>query len=129
MSMSTSGRGDAGLFDRQAVLRRLGGDEKLLGKLVEAYAKDIPLLLGRLREAVSACDVRAVSFHACSVKGASLAVGAFAIHGLAVEIDRHARIHGVVTAADSVNRLGEAFDAFLSVARGSRAKPDLNAVG
>jgi signal transduction histidine kinase/DNA-binding response OmpR family regulator/HPt (histidine-containing phosphotransfer) domain-containing protein len=59
----------AGVFDPDAVLKRVGGNVKLLRQIVELFLADAPRLLGEVREAVAAGDADRLHRAAHTLKG------------------------------------------------------------
>jgi PAS domain S-box-containing protein len=57
------------VFDRQAVLARIGGDEDLLNELIGLFLGDAPRQLGLVLEAAAAGDARALRVAAHTLKG------------------------------------------------------------
>jgi signal transduction histidine kinase/CheY-like chemotaxis protein len=76
------------VFDRSALLNRLGGDEKLFDEVIGIFLKDIPVQLQALNDALNNKDAETVWKKAHRIKGASANIGAFTVSALALEIER-----------------------------------------
>jgi two-component system, sensor histidine kinase and response regulator len=59
-----------GVFDRQAALERLGGDEEFLAEVAGLFLADAPVRLSEIRRAVAEGDGRCLTRAAHSLKGA-----------------------------------------------------------
>src|SRR5262249_13210457 len=57
------------VIDYPAALARLGGDESLLGELIEVFCQDCPILLAELGEAVSEGSAATIALKAHRLNG------------------------------------------------------------
>jgi HPt (histidine-containing phosphotransfer) domain-containing protein len=57
------------IFDRDAVVNRVGGDMELLRELVGLFADDCPHQVAAVREALERQDLRAIERSAHTIKG------------------------------------------------------------
>ena len=64
------------IFDRETMLERLGGDDELLGEVVELFSEECPGMIAALRSAISAQNSKAMQLAAHSLKGALLNIAA-----------------------------------------------------
>jgi PAS domain S-box-containing protein len=63
------------VFDRQALLDRLMGDESLVIEVVAVFFADMPRLITQLEAVMDAADLRSVAHWAHTIKGAAANVG------------------------------------------------------
>ncbi len=82
---------DDAVFDKEALLDRLLGDEALARQIVEAFVADMPGQLMNLRDAVEAGDVTAIRSVAHGVKGAFGNLGAKNAQQLAAQLESAGR--------------------------------------
>jgi DNA-binding response OmpR family regulator len=85
--------GDAAglVFDRPAVLSRLGDDEALLQAVLESFLSHTPETLRALENALDSQETTLAARHLHSLLGACGTVGAQAMYGLLSGLDGHAR--------------------------------------
>ncbi|MCD6384669.1 PAS domain S-box protein [Candidatus Sumerlaeota bacterium] len=85
-----SGSAETGkkVFDREALLQRVDGDEELLKEILEVFLKDTPARIKSLKDAVSTKDAESIQRDAHSLKGSAGSVGAVALQELAAELER-----------------------------------------
>jgi signal transduction histidine kinase/CheY-like chemotaxis protein/HPt (histidine-containing phosphotransfer) domain-containing protein len=76
------------VFDRQALLNRLMGDEDLVREIVAGFVKDIPNQLGALHKHLGAGDATAAGLQAHTIKGAAANMGGMALSGVALEMEK-----------------------------------------
>jgi HPt (histidine-containing phosphotransfer) domain-containing protein len=74
--METSERQPLRIVDLDAALRRMGGNEELLGTLVQFFFEDSPELMRRIREGSARNDTEAVRLASHRLCGLSLNFGA-----------------------------------------------------
>lgn len=67
------------IFDRQALLKRVEGDEELLEELVHFFLDHTPRQLDKLRQALKAGDASALGEQAHAIKGAAASLSAEAV--------------------------------------------------
>ena len=79
------------LWNRDAAISRLGGNEGLLNRIVEMFLAQIEQKQQALQSAATALDVEAVRFHSHAMKGVSGDVGADAIREKASSIENKAK--------------------------------------
>jgi CheY-like chemotaxis protein len=114
-----TGRGSAlrlppaaeGVFDRNAVLERVGGSEELLAEVVGLFAQEGARLYGELRAAFDQGDARRVEKLAHALKGMVGVFGATAASRSALEVEALARRGQVEQAGAVIDRLGREVDA------------------
>jgi CheY-like chemotaxis protein len=79
------------LFNRNAMLSRLDGDEDLLNELVELFLENAPKVMEELKQALKEKDLSLIKVKAHTMKGSSGNVSADAINSLASEIENLAK--------------------------------------
>jgi HPt (histidine-containing phosphotransfer) domain-containing protein len=67
------------IFDRQAFLQRVDGDEELLEKLLEIFLEHAPQQLQELGQALETGDAPGLQGQAYSLKGAAASISAEAV--------------------------------------------------
>jgi HPt (histidine-containing phosphotransfer) domain-containing protein len=75
------------VFDRAALLDRLGGDEELCNEILSVFFKDVPTQLEELKQALDDHDVELVERKAHTIKGSSANIGAQALSHAALEME------------------------------------------
>ncbi|MEZ4385033.1 MAG: PAS domain S-box protein [Nannocystaceae bacterium] len=79
------------IVDREAVLERLGGDRRLLRRIIELFRENAPSLVRELEEAVARGDARRVKHDAHRLAGMLSNFNAAAAQGLARQLEERAR--------------------------------------
>jgi len=79
------------VFDRQAALTRMGGDESLFGDLAQFFHEDTPALLEEIRSGLNTGDIEQVSRGAHSLKGLAANFDAHAASEAALHVEQLAR--------------------------------------
>jgi HPt (histidine-containing phosphotransfer) domain-containing protein len=97
------------VFDKSALLERLGGNEELFAEVVGIFLKDMPVQLKALKDALNANDAETVWKKAHRIKGASANIGAHETSDVALAIERSGRKAELHTTADLVEKLEQAF--------------------
>ena len=75
------------VFDREAVLHRLMGDEKLVETIVQLFLEDIPEKIQALRDCLHAGDLATGWRHAHAIRGTSASAGAEALRYVARDVE------------------------------------------
>ncbi len=78
---------DASVFDRNALMDRLMGDEELLQTIVLEYLSDMDVQISELNEAIARDDAASVGKIAHRIKGASANVGGDALAKIAMKLE------------------------------------------
>ncbi len=89
------------IFDREAALQQMGGDEELMAELVEVFFEDLPERLQEIEAALAVSDAESLQKAAHTLKGA---VGNFAAHAayeMTFELETWAK-EGGVEGADQI---------------------------
>jgi HPt (histidine-containing phosphotransfer) domain-containing protein len=76
MTGEASGRDQAAVIDRTALLDRVGGDVDLLREITNIFLAEYPALIGDIQEAVASRDARKLERAAHSLKGSVANFGA-----------------------------------------------------
>ena len=100
------------VFDRAGMLERLMDDEDLARTVIEGFLVDLPRQIEALRGYLAAGDGPSATRQAHTIKGASAAVGAEALRGLATELESAA---GAGDLASVTARLPELESRFATV--------------
>ena len=79
------------IWNRDAAIARLGGNEGLLNRIVEMFLAQIKEKQHALHEGVKSLDAESIRFHSHSMKGASGDVGADALREKASSIEIQAK--------------------------------------
>lgn len=82
---------DCAVFDREAMLERVGGDAALLEEVLDLYREDGPGMVDAVRDAVAGDDPSMLERAAHSLKGALLNLSAEAAAREASGLERAAR--------------------------------------
>jgi PAS domain S-box-containing protein len=106
-----AGRKDSdSVFDRSALLNRVGGDQEIVAEVLQLFFQDIPRQIQSLEEAVSKGDTGLAMRRAHSIKGAAANVGAYALQEAALLVETASRDGQLSGAANLVEALSEEFD-------------------
>jgi HPt (histidine-containing phosphotransfer) domain-containing protein len=79
------------VFNRELALDRVGGDEELLGEIVDLFLGEYPELLEQIQSAVNRSDATALHRSAHTLKGSLAAIGAEAAQQQAHELETSGR--------------------------------------
>lgn len=88
------------VLDYDGALLRMGGNEALLLSMIQSFIEDVPILLSRLKEAMTQGDFDTVRTHAYSFKGSSSNIGAVALQEISKKIERAADENNGALVAD-----------------------------
>jgi HPt (histidine-containing phosphotransfer) domain-containing protein len=99
-------------FDRAAVLKRFGGDTRLLAEIVEAFVAECPRMTAALRAAGEEGDRTAVRRHAHSLQGSLSVLGPSAALDAARRVEQLAPSAEPPALRDEAERLARAVDRF-----------------
>ncbi|HIG29431.1 MAG TPA: Hpt domain-containing protein [Verrucomicrobiales bacterium] len=86
------------VFDREAFLERLMGDEELANSVKDGFLEDIPSQTKILLEALEAGDASTTEGQAHKIKGAAATVGGLALSQVAQQIETSAQAGDLQTA-------------------------------
>ena len=93
------------VYDRQAALTRLGGDEELFRDMIGFFLEDFPGLLDQLRRGLLSDDARAVERAAHSLKGLTASCGSGPAKQAAGRVEQIGRDNRLVDAPEAVEHL------------------------
>jgi len=88
MNRLENGPSDPIIFDREALLNRVLGDQELTTLILQGFLEDIPRQIVALREYLETGDVSGAERQAHTIKGASAIVGAEALCILCGDLER-----------------------------------------
>lgn len=93
------------LWNKQAALARLAGNEKLLSRIVEMFLAQIQGKQDALNNAISDADIEAIRFTSHAMKGVSGDVGADAVREQAAYIEQKAKQSDISNIVEDNQRL------------------------
>lgn len=79
------------VFDREGLLKRLMGDNELVGVVLDSFLSDIPDRIELLRQAVNEKDLPNIILQSHVIKGAAGNVGAVSVSNIARIMESDAR--------------------------------------
>jgi len=82
---------DKSIWNKDEVLVRLGGSEKILEKILDVFQKEMQEEIEKLSEALQNKDRENIRLHAHTIKGASSNMGASKVQHLAKEIEHSSK--------------------------------------
>jgi PAS domain S-box-containing protein len=106
------------VFDRSALLERLGGAEELLSEIVDVFIEDIPVQLEELKQGIKENDAAVIRAQGHRIKGASANVGAEAMRQAAYKIELAGTDGKLNTAPGLVAKLEHEFERLKGVVGG-----------
>jgi HPt (histidine-containing phosphotransfer) domain-containing protein len=102
------------MFDSQALLQRLGGDQQLVDRLVGVFLVEAPKLLAQACAAIARLDWNAAGFAAHNLRGLAANIGFAQMGAVAEELERRlsAMSHTASSASadEIVRRLADAIE-------------------
>jgi len=107
------------IYDRDAFLERLTGDEDLAGIVIESFLKYIPNQIQMLKESLDQSDVSGSERQAHTINGAAANVGGEALRGVAFEIETLAKDGKLNAAKEHLAELEVQFDQLKEAMSGS----------
>ncbi|WP_152049575.1 hybrid sensor histidine kinase/response regulator [Tautonia marina] len=93
------------VYDRQAAVKRLGGDEELFRDMIGFFLEDFPGLLDQLCQGLLSDDARAVERAAHSLKGLTASCGSGPARQAAGRVEQIGRDNRLVDAPEAVEHL------------------------
>jgi len=100
------------VFDRDAVLKRLGGDDVFLKELLSLCLREMPRQIAAVNDALAVKDMVCLEREAHSLKGAADNAGALGLRTAALDMEMAAKRGDLEGAAGLLDRLGAAFALF-----------------
>ncbi|MDY6836714.1 MAG: response regulator [Thermodesulfobacteriota bacterium] len=110
---AASERGD--IFNREALLQRLEGNETLCNELLGIFLEDTPGQLEKLKQAVVDNDASQVAFSAHAIKGASANIGAEALEEIAYQLEVAGKDQNMDKAQSFVGKLEGRFEDLMKI--------------
>ncbi|MDY6970826.1 MAG: response regulator [Thermodesulfobacteriota bacterium] len=104
------------IFDRDELMRRVGGDEQLLKELLSKSLQYIPAQLRGLRHAMEGNDLILAGDCAHAIKGISANLAAHALRKVAYEMELAGRDRDLNSARTLANKLENEFEKFQIIA-------------
>jgi two-component system sensor histidine kinase/response regulator len=108
------------VFDLEAALVGVGGDEQLLGEILGMFLDEVPRLLADARLAVEADDAQALSRLAHTLVGAAGHLSVPRVTASALRLDAMGKSEDLADADDAIRDFGREFDLFRLAAGDSR---------
>jgi CheY-like chemotaxis protein len=110
------------VFDPNALLERLGGDERVYDEVVALFLQDAPRQLHSLQETVSRGDMATARRQAHTLKGASGNVGATDLEKVLLKTERACEQGNVKEAAGMLDRVNAEFEKLKQILGGSEGE-------
>ena len=114
-------------IDRDGALRRLGGNEKLVAKMVARFRETQSDVAARIREAITRGDAEGAMREAHTLKGLAGNIGASDVAGMAAKLEKMLTANdaeGTKLSLRELDRHMQALVQYLSLPVGSEAKAD-----
>jgi len=100
------------VFDKQALLRRLCNDEKLLIELLSIFTKTVPGKIYDLKTAWESEDFEDIKRIAHSIKGSASTIGALVMQDISLKVEESAKTLDAEKSIHLINELNTAFNKF-----------------
>ncbi len=97
------------IFDKTALLERLGDDEEIYTEVIQLFLADIPLEIEMLQEAFANNDTTLAKRQAHTIKGAAGNVGALALQEAAQQMENADKKSGKSQIDEILNKINEEF--------------------
>jgi HPt (histidine-containing phosphotransfer) domain-containing protein len=120
-SSSAPWRTEKPLFNREAMLARLGGDQELFQELVQLFMEECPRLLESARQAIRDRDAQTLRTATHTMRGSVSYMDAREVQQAAQRLEELACRSALSDAAEAFRDLEEAVERLLTVLRGERA--------
>ncbi len=111
------------VFEREAALERLGGDQELLDAVVRSFVTRLPAAMAELERALQDGDAAPVVRHLHSLLGSSSAIGATEVHMALTALHRSAGQGHLASVRRKLPGLREALERFETVTRTTGLEP------
>ncbi len=112
---------EAVIFDRQAFMERMMGDEELVRAAISVFLEDMPRQIDALEKYLFAGDATGAGRQAHTIKGAAANLGGEALKAVAARIEELTKNREIKTAQQQVNELKEQFFKLTAVMQNSTA--------
>ena len=106
------------VFNRQALLERLGGDEEIFKEVIATFLEDAPHQLEKLKKALQEGDATRVERQAHLLKGAALNIGGNGLQTAALELEVDGKDGDLNKAQSLVVNLDQEFEKLKEVLAG-----------
>ncbi len=80
------------ILDLEKAVEQIGGDEQLLGEILEIFLQDLPRKIDDLHHALESDNRQALRLAAHSLKGASASIAAEGVRAIAYELEKIAEV-------------------------------------
>ena len=100
------------VFDKDAFLNRVMGDEELARKVIEVFLDDVSKTIILLTQVVSSGDASKVRDRAHAIKGGALNVSAVALGTVALEMEKAGEASDMDRAVSLMPQISEQFEIF-----------------
>ncbi|MDP1954758.1 MAG: PAS-domain containing protein [Polaromonas sp.] len=111
------------VFEREAALERLGGDQALLDAVVQSFVERLPKVMAELERALQDGDASPVARHLHSLLGASSAIAATEVHMALASLHHSASEGKLASVQRNLPGLREALARFVAAAGKNRSQP------
>ncbi|MBW2737701.1 MAG: response regulator [Deltaproteobacteria bacterium] len=101
---------EASVFDRTALLNRVGGDKDFCQEIIGMFLNDVPEQIESLENAISKKDSAIVDRQAHTLKGASGNVGAISLQDAAMHLEMAGKNRDLSRAAKMLNTIKKEFE-------------------
>ena len=108
---------DEPVFDREALLTRLGGAEQLLPRFLTMFCESAVKALEGLKQGLADADLDTVRRHAHTIKGSAANVGAMQLRAAALTIEQYAKDQDEAGCRESLQLVERCYEAFEQAAR------------
>jgi PAS domain S-box-containing protein len=102
------------VWNKEAMLERLLGDERLAKEILAGFSEDIHLRIKGIEQGVGAGDMALVKLHAHSIRGAAANLGAQMLEHIAREMEMSCHEDGADKVKDGIESLKSAVNALLN---------------
>ncbi len=103
------------IFDRQALLRRVDGDEELLEEMLVIFLEFTPKQLQEIGQAIETGDANVLHGRAHSIRGAAASISAKAVQQAAGQLEQAGKDHDLEQAAQAFKALTQEFSRFQEI--------------
>ncbi len=101
---------EASVFDRTALLNRVGGDEDICQEIIGIFLQDVPIQIEFLENTINKKDPALVDRQAHTLKGASGNVGAVSLQDAALQLELAGKNGDLSRATEMLNTIKKEFE-------------------
>ncbi|MDM8518310.1 response regulator [Desulfobacterales bacterium HSG16] len=101
---------NSGVFEKEMLLKRLMGDEKLVEKIIDGFMDDMPHQIVELKSAVEGKDCRAAGLKSHKIKGASANIGGLLLHRVSYDMEAAGKEQDIEKLKSLMPQLEEEFN-------------------